>query len=541
MRFGSVATGEAIDAILAHSVRAGRLVRRKGHRLSADDVQALLDAGVDTVTVVRLDPGDVHEDAAAAALANGLCGPGLRAAAPFTGRVNLFAEADGVLAIDDVRINALNRIDESLTVATLGRHARVTTGQMVATIKIIPFAVASDMFQAAQAMLSDAAPAVSVAPFHVRRVGLIQTQLPITKPSVLDKTAEITRRRLDRIGGVMSAETRCGHSAAALAPTMRQHLASGDDLILVIGASAITDRRDVIPEAIEAVGGVVEHFGMPVDPGNLLLLGKVNNVPVLGLPGCARSPKLNGMDWVLERLAADLPVTPDHIMGLGVGGLLAESPDRPQPREDSRDRAEAAPRIAGLILAAGQSRRMGAANKLLEPIDGTPMVRRVAETVIACQVCWTGLVLGHERARVDAALDGLEVQRIDNADFTGGLSTSLRAGVNALPPDVDGVLVCLGDMPGLTTEHLDRMIAAYAPNEGRAIIVPTVHGKRGNPVLWDRHFFDAFDDLVGDVGARHLIGENDSLVAEVPFDDLAPLTDIDTPAALQAYRAKRAG
>jgi molybdenum cofactor cytidylyltransferase len=114
-------------------------------------------------------------------------------------------------------------------------------------------------------------------------------------------------------------------------------------------------------------------------------------------------------------------------------------------------------------------------------------------------------------------------------------STSLQIGIAALPANIDGALVCLGDMPLVTAAVLDRLIAAFSPLEGRAICVPTWNGKRGNPVLWDRRFFAAMADLAGDVGAKHLIGEHADLVCESYVHD-AVLTDIDTPEALAAFR-----
>src|SRR5262249_57563189 len=110
-------------------------------------------------------------------------------------------------------------------------------------------------------------------------------------------------------------------------------IGEGGKLVLIFGASAIPDRRDVIPAAIEAAGGNVEHFGMPVDPGNLMLIGSAAGRAVLGAPGCARSPKENGFDWILARLLCGLPVRRSDITGMGVGGLLMEIVTRPQPRE----------------------------------------------------------------------------------------------------------------------------------------------------------------------------------------------------------------
>jgi len=297
----------------------------------------------------------------------------------------------------------------------------------------------------------------------------------------------------------------------------------------------------VIPAAIERAGGRVDHFGMPVDPGNLLLLGRLSDeTHVLGLPGCVRSPKVNGFDWVLQRLIADLPVTRSDIMRMGAGGLLKEIPTRPQPRAGAGETSVVvtprAPRIAAIVLAGGRSSRMGAANKLLTDVDGVPMVRRAVEAAAASHAKPVIVVTGNEQGKVQATLRGCKATFVHNPRFAEGMSTSLQAGLAALPANADGALVCLGDMPLVTAAAIDRLIAAFNPLEGRAICVPTWNGKRGNPVLWDRRFFAAMADLAGDVGAKHLIGEHAELVAEVAMSDDAVLTDIDTPEALAALR-----
>jgi molybdenum cofactor cytidylyltransferase len=163
-------------------------------------------------------------------------------------------------------------------------------------------------------------------------VSVISTLLPGLKPSVIAKTVDVLGRRLEPAGAAVTAEAQVVHETEALARELRRQASADTDLVIVFGASAIADRRDVIPSAIEAAGGSVEHFGMPVDPGNLLLIGSLGGKPVMGAPGCARSPKVNGFDWVLQRLLADVPVTRSDIMALGVGGLLMEIVTRPQPR-----------------------------------------------------------------------------------------------------------------------------------------------------------------------------------------------------------------
>jgi molybdenum cofactor cytidylyltransferase len=546
MKFGEVPVAEAEGAILAHSLRLGTAALKKARVLSRSDLDLIAAAGLSQIVVARLEPGDVSEDEAARKVAAAVAGDGIETAAPFTGRANLFAQARGLLVFDRERLDRLNLVDEAITLGTLPPFAVVEPRMMVATVKIIPFAAPAEAVEHCVRSAREPEPLLRIAPFMSRPVGLIQTRLPGLKESILDKTREVTEGRLKALGCQLVVEERCGHSTAELVPLIRDAIGHGVDIVLIHGASAILDRRDVIPAAIVAAGGWIDHFGMPVDPGNLLLLGHVGERTVLGLPGCARSPKVNGFDWVLERLVAGLPIGPGEIMRMGSGGLLAEIPSRPLPRAEAapatepKGKAKAqGPRIGALLLAAGQSRRMGGPNKLLAEIDGVPMVARVAQRLLASRARPIVAVLGNQAEAVDDALGQLPVERVRNPDFAAGLSTSLKRGIAALPDDLEGVIVCLGDMPLISGRHLERLIAAFNPLEGRAIIVPTRRSKRGNPVLWSKRFFAEMAGLAGDVGAKHLIGEHAELVAEVEMDDDAVLVDIDTPEALEALREKR--
>lgn len=548
MRFGDTPIDEAAGAILAHSWRADGINFAKGRRLSAADIASLKKAGVAAVVAARLDADDIHEDEAATAVARALAGSGIEITAAFTGRCNHFASAAGVVLIDKERIDALNEFDESVTVATLQPYARVNPRQMVATVKIIPYAAPrSAVARAVEVAKAANQPVISVAPFQAMKAGLVQTRLRGTRDKVLDKALGTTGARLKSLGSALGGERRCDHDAGAIAAALKELKEEGCDLFLIAGASAIVDRDDVVPSGIRAAGGTILHFGMPVDPGNLLLTAELDGKPVLGLPGCAKSPKYNGFDMVLERLAARLPVGRAEIVRMGAGGLLAEIPTRPQPRDDSEDEGEGpqqAPRVAMLILAAGKSTRMGGPNKLLADAEGSPLVVHAVKAALASQAVEVVVVLGHMADDVRAAVEKAispqaRVRFVVNPDFADGLSTSVRAGIAGLGANVDAAVVQLGDMPSVGAALLDRLIASFSPVEGRSICVPTVGGKRGNPVLWARRFFPEMAKLSGDTGAKHLIGEHADLVCEVEMTGEAALTDIDTPQALEAWRARK--
>jgi len=532
MRFGTFPLGEAEGAILVHSVRAGGRLFKKGRLLAKDDLAGLAAAGIACVTAAWLEPGDVPEDVAATRVAQAFAGEGIRLSAAFTGRTNLYAETSGLVMLDPAGIDAVNLIDESVTVATLAPYAVVVPGEMVATVKIIPFAAPASAVAAA----TDAAAAspIRVAPFKPMRVALISTHLPGQKSVLLEKNLIALQARLAPLGGSVVFERRTPHAAEAVAEALRAAEAAAPELFFVFGASAITDRRDVIPAGIEAAGGEVLHFGMPVDPGNLLLLGALRGKPAIGLPSCARSPKVNGFDFVLQRLFAGLSVTGEDLMRMGVGGLLQEIPSRPQPRDVEAVNLRA-PRIAAIVLAAGLSSRMGS-NKLLQEWRGKPLLRWTVEAALRSAARPVVVVTGNEAAKIEAALKGLDVRFTHNPDYREGLSASLKAGLAAVPHSADGALVLLGDMPEVSAALIDRMLAGFSPADNRSICIAVHERKRGNPVLWARRFFPAIEALTGDAGAKHLLALHEELVCEIDADE-GVLRDIDTPEALAALRA----
>jgi molybdenum cofactor cytidylyltransferase len=532
VKFGSVPIKKAAGAVLAHSVRIGERSLRKGHVLSADDVKAMRAEGVLDVVVARRGIDDLDENEAARRIASSVVAKGIRADVANTGRVNLFADADGVLVLQEKGLNRLNAISEAITIATLPNYARVAHGDMVATVKIIPFAVPRRQIEKA-AMAG--AGCVAFHAFHPMRVAVVSTLVSTLKMSVIDKTLRIMDERLASLAGsTRIADIRIPHAPDELAEAIAHAAALSPDLIIVFGGSAISDRNDVIPAALVAAGGHVTHLGMPVDPGNLLMLGALGNCLVIGAPGCARSPRRNGFDFVLERISAGVPVGSADIRAMAVGGLLSEIETRPHPRAGEKAQAP----VAAIVLAAGRGTRMGG-GKMTALLGGKPLVRHAVEAALASSAGPVHVVVGAEREKVLAALVGLDVAIIDNPDFASGLSSSLKAGVASLPENAKGALVLLGDMPLVTSATIDALGAAFADAPSIAAVVPVRGGQRGNPILLAKRLFTKVASLQGDVGARAILADVASEVIEIAVDDDAVLVDIDTPEALrQAQGAK---
>lgn len=540
MIFGEFPLAECDGLLLAHSLRLPDGAMKKGRRLTGADIQALAAAGHASVYGARLAADDLAEDAAAATVAALLSGAGIVARKAYTGRCNLHATQRGLVTVDADIIDRINRIDESVTVATLPPLTAVRAGAVVATVKIIPLAVGRELIarcveQTEQGGQGGQGAALGLLPFRQQRAGLIVTEQPGDPAKNYAMAVTSSRRRIEDLGSHLGLVQRCAHRRDAVALALREALAAGCDLLMIAGATVPKDRADTIPSAIVAVGGEIIHFGMPVEPGNMLLLARIGEVPVIILPGCARSRRTNGLDWVLQRMLAGLPMGAAEIMAMGVGGLIRSAPEAeedPDAVEPAARRVAAGRRVAALVLAAGSSRRMAGSNKLLAPVGGVPMVRRAANAALASRCVGVVVVTGYDAAAVRQSLAGLELEFAHNASHESGMASSLRAGLQALPGDIDAVVVMLGDMPCIDAGHIDRLVDAFDPQRGN-IVVPMKQGRRGNPILWPREFFAEMQQVQGDIGARELLQRHADRIDTAACDDEAIFADVDTPAALE--------
>ena len=533
MKFGPVPVAQAKGAILAHSLNVGGVRLRKGRILSTADIVSIAEAGISEVTVAVLAVDDIAEDQAAEVLAKSLVpdpkAASLRISAPFTGRVNIYAKTGGVMQIDAAAIERFNAVSPAITVATVPEMARVSARSLIATVKVIPYAVPRKFVED---MPTNAA--LHLAPFTLRTASLILTQTPNMPEKLLSKGRDAIARRMQAFNCALDDVMTVPHEVTALSEAISK--ATGE-VILILTGSATSDIQDVGPAALYQSGGKITRFGMPVDPGNLLFLGEYGGRAVVGLPGCARSPALNGADWVLERIACGLDVSDKDIAGMGVGGLLKEIPTRPQPRSGARD-VPKQPKVEVLLLAAGSSRRMRGKDKLLEIVDGGPLLRQAARAALQSGVEGVHVVVQPENAGRDAVLEGLGVNRIASPEWQEGMAASIRAGMAGLSQDCDAVIIALADMPEVSATHFDRLTAAYDIGEAREICrAVTADGTPGLPVLFGRRFFETLASLQGDRGARDVVKDASEFLIDVSTEGQGAVIDLDTPEAWARWRA----
>lgn len=337
MRFGPIPVEQAEGKILGHNIAGadGRRALRKGKALTRAEVEVLRQLGRTSVYVAELEEGDVGENRAALRVAQAAMGDNLVITGPSTGRVNLRCDGLGVLRVDAARLDQLNACD-GITLASMRSHTVAASGKVVATVKVIPFAVPEKTVARAESIATEGGPMIRVDRLQPRQVALILSGSETARSRILSSFDPPLRQRLESLEAtIMSVDfvpLEDERGEAALSATLRRRQDEGADLILLAGETAIMDRHDIAPRAVEAAGGKVTCLGAPVDPGNLLMVAYLDTIPVMGAPGCARSPKANIIDWILPRLLVGDQLSPADIVSLGHGGLLEDVAERPMPR-----------------------------------------------------------------------------------------------------------------------------------------------------------------------------------------------------------------
>ncbi len=495
MRFGGVPVADAAGSILAHSIQVEGRRFRKGTVLAESDASLLAAAGISEVTVAMLSESDVGEDEAASRLADALLAgtAGLSRSAAFTGRANIYADAAGVVEFDVEAVARLNGINPAITLATLSNLSRVAPRSLVATAKIITFAVpAADLDEALKA-----APGI-MGHFPVMRTdaSLIVTRIEGQGERLVEKGRSSIAARLARLG-IELLETRVvPHRQDAVGAAFSS---SGGSLLLLLTGSATSDPLDVGPQGLRLAGGEVHRFGIPVDPGNLLFHGRLGDRPVIGLPGCARSPALNGADWILERIACGLEPTDRDLAELGVGGLLKEIPSRPQPRAGKAE-AFSRPHVAVLILAGDRPDSIGGLVAAAQASDAEFIRVAGADGV------------QDQPAGIPQSPKAVDFVVADSVDRAG----QLKAGVDSLSPPTDAVLLLRPGGADPDPAQLNRIIAAFSPKDGREICrIAAAEGLGPAPVLFGSRFFESLSEVTGNRGEADLIHEMREFLCDI--------------------------
>jgi len=496
MKFDTCPTSEGLGHILAHSIHAGGKKVKKGKILNKHDLDTFLDSGVREIMVARLEEGDIGEDEAASYLGKKLVSvePSLFASSPFTGRVNIYSSKTGLIIFDSKRITDFNLVDEAITLATLPSLAKVEKNQLVGTIKIIPYGVAKSKVVEAAELLE------GIVGF--RQVELHQADLIITTHSgerdkLSEKGIEVTRARLQGLGIALEQVIFVSHETRELSEALR---GTSAPLILVMTSTATSDANDTGPRALHLAGGSVVRVGIPVDPGNLLFYGELDSQKVIGLPGCARSPTLNGADWVLERTVCGIDISPADFASMGAGGLLKEIPTRRQPRD--RRTGPLKPNVQVILICDSNDRGFHSqlSKILASQVDGVSVVGKLTSEIMV-------------------KFANRESIRMVNLEGRSDKSNLVSLGMVSLPRKTDAVIFVNLLSEEISTDQLNRLISAFSPQDGREICkfggenVPM-----GPPILFGRRFFENLRALDAGLRPNDLLQESRDFLVELDLD-----------------------
>lgn len=527
MKFEERSVTESNGWTLAHSILCGQKRIAKGTVLTASLIERLSHSGIRKVQVFLLEESDVDEDTAAERAAGKITGSGLNIELAGKGRANIIAICNG-LFVPRGCIDAVNATDDAFSAASLASHTPVRTGQLVATIKLVPYGLPAATLNKIPALAS----LMAVKPFRGFTASLLVTGESPTHKTIAGLTA-----RIEQVGGRLLTSTPIKHTQNAVKTALEHAKASATDLILMLGASAISDERDIFPAALINSGGKLIKLGMPADPGNLLMLGTLNDKTVIGLPGCARSPALNGFDWVLERFAAKEPLDAKTLTKMGTGGLLKEPAGRKTPRANAATQLKSTNSLpaAAIVLAAGKSSRAKNIHKLLSTLGNKTVIATTIDNLLGVKNLKIMVITGHRASEINACMPAKKVSCAHNPGFEQGMGTSIAVGMAVLTEPTGYAFICLGDMPFVQPSTYEKMLKTASEISGAAIFIPTFHGKRGHPVLWHNRFFADLKRLHGDTGGKKIISDNPEKVIEVPVDDPGILIDLDTPEMLAQF------
>ena len=332
MKFGDVPIEDSIGTILAHKLydKTGKMVFNKGHMIADEDVPILRQHNLETVIVTQLGDSDLHEDIAAERIGQAVAGEHINMRTPGVGRANLTASQRGVLHVNVPALELVNNIYDGITIATLREHTLVEEGEMVALVKVVPFGIPTARVTDVERIAESTKSILSIRPLQKKEVALIISGTDATRNRLMNSFHPPVRDRIEGWGSILREPVFVNHDVDSIADAIRAQ--ANADMIIVASISAIIDPSDVVPTALVKAGGSITIHGVPVDPGTLLMMGYLGDVPVVGAPGCIKSPKTNVIDWILPRLLTGERLTRANFVSMGHGGLLKDISDRPMPR-----------------------------------------------------------------------------------------------------------------------------------------------------------------------------------------------------------------
>ena len=541
MKFAEFPVYDALGIELVHDVICQGKTLKKGHVLTSSDISLLKYVGIKTVVGARFSSEDIHPETAADILLKTLVGDYLRYTFPDkTGYSEIFADIDGTLVFDQKRLKRFNSHNETISLMTVQPYIPVYKGQFIANLRLFGPSIDAETLNEAVTKISGIGPLLKVAPYTFCKIGFIRTVTNDSSVPSLNEKELISR--FGAFGFNIVHTDLCEHSVNSVEKAVRNAIEAKAEVVLVESQEPPLHRDDIVPMGFKEAAGDIDRIGWPVDEGLSLVLGHKNNVTLLGY--CAKDANLAAFDRLLRFLATKSLPPPDIISSLAMDGIsLSRMTKRITPEQSEASVAVGSlsdsEKIAVVILAAGSSLRMIGTNKLLETINGLPMIEHVVRSALSSQADYVVVVTGHDAKFIEKRLEQYDVKIVRNADYVSGVLGSVQLGLSVLPPDIVGAVVLPADMPAFTEEYIDKLIDAFDFSAKRApVVLPTFNNVRHNPVLWPRDLFKAVKIIPEDAQWVPALIEHSDYIKEVPLKDDLPLIDINTHGDLTYYLSR---
>lgn len=519
-------TRESQGYILFHSVFINKGRIRKGKIINANDIKLMSASGIEELYVGSMEKGEIDENSASRIIGQAILSDNFSMSPTFSGKTNITSKYDGLFEIKENNVRKLNEISSNIAISSLNNHDIVYRGDHVLSVKSISYAIKYSDVNNIVSFLSNEN-LINLKEFKPLKFGIIYSHSINEKNTLIAKTKKSIETRIRDYNSSIMFECTTNHDFNSLKESIKKLSLMDLDVVLLFLSSSVSDYNDIVPQIIIQLGGKITSFGMPVDPGNLTLSATLGKTNLIAAAGSARSDALNGLDWHLNCLHAGVVVNEKMVNSLGVGGLLKDIDFAIKRKKISKTIMTKKANIAAVVLSAGQSKRMGEKNKLLLKVNGKSIIKNYIDNITKSNISEVIVVTGHESEDIMLELKNYNLKFVFNEKYKDGLSTSLRAGIKSLGKKIDAVMICLPDMPLIGIYEINKLIEFYNPSIGNEICIATSNQQRGNPVLWDKSYFNELMNIKGDKGGRDLLSNFLDKSVEVDLGE-AVAFDIDT-------------
>lgn len=541
MKFGEFPVYDALGVELALPIKYRGKTLPKGHIITSEDVALLRAEGIKTVVGAVYSADDIHPETASEILMKAIAGDYIRYTFPDEdGYCEIYADNDGILIFDVDRMIRFNGHSENISLAIMAPYVTVYKGQFLGNLRLFGLALDADELNEGVGKITGIGPLIKISPYAFKKMAYIQTVLDPDKIPKIDQN-EINQRFIIYGYNLIFADI-CAHTSEGVEKSVRNAIDAGAEVVLVESPLAPLHRNDVVPKGFIESSADIDHMGWPMDSVLPMVFAHRKEVQLIGYS--ASDAKTPAFDRLMRFLATNSLPPIETFPVLGIASLSLERLVKQITPEQMKHSVAVGistetEKTAVLILAAGTSRRMVGTNKLLEFIDGIPMIERAVQSALLSKAEYVAVVTGHNSRQLEKRLEKYDVKIVRNPDYSSGVLGSIRIGLAVLPPDIMSAVVLPADMPAFAAEYIDMLIDAFdAKADRKPVCVPTYKGVRHNPVLWPRDLFNVVKLVPEDSQWMPALIEHSDYIKELPLDDDLPITDINTWGDLSNYLSR---